>query len=109
MNFGDYQRRAGDTAVYPDVGHNIIYPTLGLAGEAGETANKVKKIIRDQHGVLTDPARAAIAEELGDILWYVARLASEIGADLDAIAEANLAKLADRKARNAIGGSGDKR
>jgi NTP pyrophosphatase (non-canonical NTP hydrolase) len=91
------------------VGSNPIYPTLGLCGEAGEVADKVKKVIRDDDGVFSDPVRESLKLELGDVLWYVAQLASELGFDLDSIARANLEKLASRAARNVIAGSGDQR
>jgi NTP pyrophosphatase (non-canonical NTP hydrolase) len=104
-----YQRRSRATARYPDVGSNPIYPTLGLCGEAGEVADKVKKVIRDHDGLFTDDTRAALELELGDVLWYVAQLATELGLDLEAVAEANLVKLASRSARNVIAGEGDHR
>lgn len=107
--FDAYQGRALETAIYPNAGQNPIYPTLGLCGEAGEVAEKVKKVLRDNGGVFDDAARAVIAKELGDVLWYVARLASELGLSLGDVAVANLAKLADRQARGVIGGSGDER
>jgi NTP pyrophosphatase (non-canonical NTP hydrolase) len=91
------------------VGANPIYPTLGLCGEAGEVADKVKKVIRDDGGAFSDPVRESLKLELGDVLWYVAQLASELGFDLDTIARANLEKLASRVARNVIAGSGDQR
>jgi NTP pyrophosphatase (non-canonical NTP hydrolase) len=97
------------TAVYPGAGDNLIYPTLGLAGEAGEVAEKVKKLIRDDSGVLSDERRAAIAKELGDVLWYVAQVATEAGLDLDEIAAANLEKLLSRAQRGVLQGSGDDR
>ncbi|MBN2305763.1 MAG: nucleoside triphosphate pyrophosphohydrolase family protein [Anaerolineae bacterium] len=109
LTFREYQQRAGDTAHYPDAGHNPIYPTLGLAGEAGEVAEKVKKVLRDNGGNFDAAAVAAIQKELGDVLWYVARLAAELGLDLEQVAADNLAKLASRKARGAISGSGDER
>ena len=109
ITFQEYQTRAGDTARYPDVGHNPIYPTLGLAGETGEVAEKVKKVLRDNGGNFDAAAVAAIQKELGDVLWYVARLASELGLDMGEIAAANLAKLADRQARDQLHGSGDER
>ena len=109
MQLSDYQRRSRATAVYPDAGDNLTYPALGLCGEAGETAEKVKKAIRDDGGVLTGERRAALAAELGDVLWYVAQLATEADLDLDAIAEDNLAKLLSRKDRNVLQGSGDTR
>lgn len=109
MRFSEYQRRSRATAVYPDLGSNIVYPALGLCGEAGETAEKVKKVIRDDGGSLTQVRRDAIAAELGDVLWYLAQLATEAGLDLEEIAEANIAKLASRQERGALHGSGDRR
>jgi NTP pyrophosphatase (non-canonical NTP hydrolase) len=91
------------------VGDNILYPTLGLCGESGEVADKVKKVLRDRKGVFDQEVREGLALELGDVLWYVAQLATELGLSLEEIAEANLAKLASRAARNVIGGSGDQR
>jgi NTP pyrophosphatase (non-canonical NTP hydrolase) len=109
MLLSDYQRRSRATAVYPDAGSNLTYPALGLCGEAGETAEKVKKVIRDDAGVLTDQRREALAAELGDVLWYLAQLATEAGLELDVIAEQNLDKLLSRKRREVLQGSGDTR
>ena len=109
MEMNSYQDAARTTAAYPDVGRNPIYPTLGLTGEAGEVADKVKKVIRDRGGVFDADTREAIKLELGDVLWYVAQLASELGYDLNEVAEANLQKLSSRAARGRIGGSGDQR
>jgi NTP pyrophosphatase (non-canonical NTP hydrolase) len=109
LTFREYQARAADTAKYPDAGANPIYPTLGLAGEAGEVCEKVKKVLRDNGGTFDADSVDAIRHELGDVLWYVARVASELGLDLDEIAAANLDKLASRKARGRLGGSGDTR
>jgi NTP pyrophosphatase (non-canonical NTP hydrolase) len=109
VRLSHYQQRSRSTAVYPDAGDNLTYPALGLCGEAGEVAEKVKKAIRDDGGVLTDERRAALAAELGDVLWYVAQLATEAGLDLDAVAEDNLAKLLSRKERGVLAGSGDLR
>ncbi|MBN1679454.1 MAG: nucleoside triphosphate pyrophosphohydrolase family protein [Anaerolineae bacterium] len=109
MTFSEYQDRAAETAFYPGAGNNPIYPTLGLAGETGEVCEKVKKVIRDNGGTFDDDAIATIEKELGDVLWYVARLAAELGLDMDQIAQANLDKLASRKARNHLSGSGDDR
>jgi NTP pyrophosphatase (non-canonical NTP hydrolase) len=109
VRFSEYQERSRATAVYPDAGSNIVYPALGLCGEAGETAEKVKKAIRDDAGTLTEERRAAIAAELGDVLWYAAQLATEAGLDLEEIAEANLEKLASRQRRAVLHGSGDDR
>ena len=109
MDLNAYQQGARRTARYPDVGSNPIYPTLGLCGESGEVADKVKKVLRDQGGVFSAEVREALKLELGDVLWYVAQLASELGFGLDEIASANLDKLASRAARNVIAGSGDER
>jgi NTP pyrophosphatase (non-canonical NTP hydrolase) len=109
MLLSDYQSRSRATAVYPQQGDNILYPTLGLCGEAGEVAEKIKKMIRDDGGVLSDERRAALSKELGDVLWYVAQIATEADLDLDAIADENLAKLLSRRDRNVLSGSGDDR
>ncbi len=109
VHISHYQQRSRATAVYPDAGDNLTYPALGLCGEAGECAEKVKKAIRDDGGVLTDERRAALAAELGDVLWYVAQLATEAGLDLAEIAEDNLAKLRSRRDRGVLQGSGDAR
>lgn len=109
LTFSEYQRRTADTAIYPDVGRNPIYPTLGLAGEAGEVCEKVKKVLRDSDGKFSAEAVGAIQKELGDVLWYAARLAAELGLDLGQVAEANLSKLASRQQRDHLSGSGDDR
>jgi len=109
MRLSDYQQRSRATAVYPQAGDNLLYPTLGLCGEAGEVAEKVKKMVRDDGGVLSDERRAALSKELGDVLWYVAQLATEAELDLDEIAGANLEKLLSRQRRNVLTGSGDDR
>lgn len=109
MDFRTYQERSRQTAVYPGAGENPIYPTLGLCGESGEVADKVKKVLRDRGGVFSQEVRLALQLELGDVLWYVAQLATELELDLDAVASANLDKLASRAARNVISGDGDLR
>ena len=109
MELSDYQRASRATAVYPNAGSDLTYPALGLCGEAGEVAEKVKKAIRDDGGVLSDERRGALAAELGDVLWYVAQLATEAGLDLDEIANENLAKLLSRQDRGVLQGSGDAR
>ena len=109
MDFHTYQQRSRATACYPDAGANPIYPTLGLCGEVGEVADKVKKVLRDQGGEFSAEVIAALQLELGDVLWYVAQLATELGLELDQVAQANLDKLASRSARNVISGSGDSR
>ena len=108
MDLADYQRRSRSTAEYPREAW-LAYPALGLAGEAGEVAEHAKKAIRDDGGEVSDERRAAMAKELGDVLWYVAQLASELGLDLDAVAQANLDKLLSRQRRGVLSGSGDDR
>ena len=109
MDLGDYQRASRATAIYPGAGANLLYPTLGLCGEAGEVAEKVKKMLRDDAGLLTDARRAALGAELGDVLWYLAQVATEAGLALDDLAAENLAKLASRAERSALTGDGDER
>jgi len=109
MNLNDYQLAALDTAMYPNKGCNFTYPALGLAGEAGEVADKLKKVIRDNDGDLTKDVRDAVAKEIGDVLWYVAVLAYEMNYNLSDIAQMNVDKLASRKERGVITGSGDNR
>jgi NTP pyrophosphatase (non-canonical NTP hydrolase) len=109
VDISEYQRRSRATAVYPDAGENLAYPALGLCGEAGEAAEKVKKAMRDDGGVLTEERREALAAELGDVLWYVAQLATEAGLDLGEVAGENLAKLLSRQERGVLQGSGDTR
>ena len=109
MNLSDYQRLSRATATYPPIGHAVIYPTLGLTNEAGEVAGKVKKIFRDKSGEISDADREALAAELGDVLWYLAQVATELDLSLDDIAQHNLDKLASRQARGVLGGDGDKR
>lgn len=110
MKFSEYQKKATKTAVYPRVdGHGWVYPALGLANEAGEVNGKLKKVIRDNNGVVDQEQRQAISKELGDVLWYMAQLATELDINLDEVAAANLAKLASRQERGVLGGSGDNR
>lgn len=104
----EYQQRALETAIYPD-DKKIIYPTLGLTGEAGEVADKVKKVLRDNNQVFDDERRKAIALELSDVMWYCATLANDLGYTLQDIAEMNYEKLSSRQKRGKIGGSGDNR
>ena len=109
MDFATYQEKSRVTAVYPDAGRTMVYPTLGLAGEAGEVAEKVKKIIRDDGGVVSDTKRTEIAKELGDVLWYVSQIATELGVSLDDVAQGNIDKLYSRMDRDVLRGSGDNR
>lgn len=116
MTLNDYQKAALETAVYP-AEFNTLYPALGMAGEAGEVADKVKKIIRDtqitrneQGAINIEPQKATeIAKEVGDVLWYCATIAHDLGYSLENIAQMNIEKLQSRKARGVLGGSGDNR
>lgn len=103
MNFDDYQKAAARTVIYQD----SVYPVLGLASEAGEVAGKVKKFIRD--GGDYRVMHQELAQELGDVLWYVAAIARDIGYDLSVIASMNIDKLSDRQSRGTLQGSGDNR
>lgn len=106
--FSEYQNAAQNTAIYPGAGtgedYALAYVALGLAGEAGEFANKIKKLLRDGTFDAED-----LAAELGDVLWYLAQAATELGTSLGLIARDNAAKLSDRQERGVIGGSGDSR
>lgn len=108
MKLTDYQEQASQTAAYPRE-HRIAYLALGLTSEAGEVAGKYKKVLRDQDGLITENDLDALSLELGDVLWYVSQLATELGLCLHDIAEDNLIKLRSRKARGTIQGSGDSR
>jgi NTP pyrophosphatase (non-canonical NTP hydrolase) len=108
VDLSDYQRQSRRTAEYPRDAW-LAYPALGLAGEAGEVAEHAKKAIRDDDGTVSDERRAAMAKELGDVLWYVAQLATELGLDLDEIAKQNLEKLLSRQQRGVLNGDGDDR
>lgn len=111
--FDEYQLGASSTAVHPGALEGgteaWVYLTLGLNGEAGEIAEKVKKILRDKNGVMTEEDKTNLAMEIGDVLWYAGRLADELGWSLDVIAQRNLDKLKSRKERNVLAGSGDAR
>lgn len=113
MKINTYQQWTRETAKYPmepvEFSPSLSYLALGLAGEAGEIANKYKKVIRDNKGNITDDQEQDIISELGDVLWYVARLADELGYSLEDVARINMEKLTDRLSRGTIGGSGDHR
>lgn len=104
-----YQAAALSFAMADDQTATLLYNAAGLAGESGEVCDKIKKIVRDNNGVLGTSEVQALSKELGDTLWYIARLAGLIGLTLGDVANTNLEKLADRRARNALHGSGDER
>jgi len=110
MELNEYQKKAHKTAVYPKFGTmKFIYPVLGLNGEAGEVAEKIKKVIRDKNGIIDTETKREIKDEIGDCLWYLSEMASSLRLKLDDIAETNLEKLKNRKKNNTLQGSGDSR
>ena len=107
--FSNYQRESRKTWNIISVDHPIVYPTLGLVNEAGEFAGKIKKIFRDKEGVISEDDRQALKHELGDVLWYMTQICTELDLTLDEVAEANIEKLFSRLERNKIRGDGDHR
>jgi len=110
MGVNEYQRLAEVTVVYPNR-LKVIYPTIGLCGETGEVAEKVKKWLRDDGGVseMSAERKELLKKELGDVMWYLAVLAKDLGLSLDEIARHNIEKLNDRKNRGMVHGEGDVR
>jgi NTP pyrophosphatase (non-canonical NTP hydrolase) len=110
ITMNKYQENAESTAIYPNKGsiYGLCYTALGL-GEAGEVQNKVKKLLRDDYGVISEEKKIEIAKELGGNLWYIAMCAKELNYSLGEIAILNLQELASRKERNVLQGSGDNR
>jgi NTP pyrophosphatase (non-canonical NTP hydrolase) len=106
-----YADKARETAIYPGRGEllGLLYVSIGLGSEAGECLNKVKKILRDDNGVISDVRKQAIAEEIGDTLWYCAMICDELGLRMAKVANDNITKLANRKFLGTIHGEGDKR
>jgi NTP pyrophosphatase (non-canonical NTP hydrolase) len=109
MDFSVYQSASAHTWRSMDGMEGVYYLTMGLASEAGEVVGKIKKALRDCDGCIDEARSVAVADELGDVLWYVARLADELGWDLNQVARNNIKKLTDRKQRGVIQGDGDKR
>jgi NTP pyrophosphatase (non-canonical NTP hydrolase) len=112
MQLDEYQKAAGQTAIYPDRGNNIVYPILGLVGETGEICEKLKKEIRDQGNtklILTQSKRQEIVKEMGDVLWYLSELAANFGVTLEEVGAMNIKKLKERKEKGTLKGSGDDR
>jgi len=111
LDFDMYSDKARETAIYPGKGKlvGLLYTTIGLTGEAGELANKVKKILRDDNGIISEERKIAIAEEIGDTLWYCAMICDELGLRMAKVANDNITKLANRKFLGKISGEGDKR
>lgn len=108
MTFDEYQKKARETAFYPQ--HlKVIYPVIGLAGETGEVCEKVKKVLRDKQGHFDAEAKDAIIKELGDTIWYLANICHDLEITLEEVASKNIEKLQARKDRNKLAGSGDDR
>lgn len=108
MTFEEYQEQTSKTAIYPkEIG--FMYLTLGLTGEAGEVADKVKKVLRDHGGWVDEKTKLDLMKEMGDVYWYLSELATYLDVSMSEVAHMNLDKLASRKERNKIGGSGDER
>lgn len=109
MDFNEYQEATKKTAIYPTLGGRIVFPTLGMLGEAGEVAEKVKKIFRDDEGVISEEKKEEIKKELGDVLWYLTQIASDLNLTLEEVAEKNIEKTHSRHDRGVSHGSGDNR
>lgn len=108
MTFSEYQEQSQKTAIYPNKGNNLYYPALGL-GEVGEIQNQIKKVYRDDDGILTETRKEDIFKECGDVLWYLAALCNECGFTLEQVAKYNLEKLQKRQEKGTLQGSGDNR
>ncbi len=108
MDFTTYQQKSRETAIYKSE-LKLLYPALGLAGEAGEVCEKIKKIYRDKDGEMSSNDRLDIRKELGDVLWYISQIACDIDVTLASVATANLEKLRVRKENGTLHGSGDDR
>ncbi len=113
MDFNEYQKQSRVTATYPNIGDNVPYITLGLVGESGEVAEKVKKLIRDydfKHvSDINDEQKKELIKELGDILWYIAQFATELDVTLEHVAHTNIEKTHSRLERQQLHGNGDNR
>ena len=108
MTFKKYQKRAIVSKIYPN-SLGVYYTLIGLFGESGEIAEKIKKIIRDKEGIISEQDKGELSKELGDVLWYLTALADELGLSLEEIAKENIVKLDSRAKRGKLEGSGDNR
>lgn len=109
MDFNEYQKKSRKTAIYPGRGKDFVYPVLGLVGESGEVAEKIKKVLRDNNGIVGEKQKHGIKKELGDVLWFIAQIATELDLSLNEIASFNIRKLESRQTRNKLHGDGDNR
>ena len=106
LTFNDYQKTARETTIYKD---GIFYPALGLCGESGEVADKIKKIYRDNDGIISEDNKEQLVKEMGDVLWYLANMATDLNMSLEDVARKNLEKIQIRQQKNLIHGEGDNR
>jgi len=111
MDLNEYQKLATRTASFGDKKEidQIVYLALGVAGEGGEVAEKIKKVLRNDDGVISDEKKLEIKKELGDVLWYLSQMARVLGFTFEDVAQTNINKLADRAARGVIKSEGDNR
>jgi NTP pyrophosphatase (non-canonical NTP hydrolase) len=109
MHFKDYQKQSRTTAIYPSMCQSYTFSLIGLVGETGEVAEKIKKLIRDRQGKLDDSYRDEIKKEMGDVLWYFSQLATDLDINLEDLVQTNLKKIKSRHVRSKIHGSGDNR
>lgn len=111
MDFNEYQEKASVTATFTgkQEEHQLMYLALGICGESGEIAEKIKKMIRNDEGIITDETRELLKLEIGDVLWYLSQLSRVLGFSFDEAAQANITKIMDRRARGVIKSSGDTR
>ena len=108
-DFNTYQTESRKTWGIIPMDHPIVYPTMGLVNEAGEVAGKIKKIFRDQNGQITEEDKQSLKNELGDVLWYLTQICTELGLTLEEVAETNITKIFSRQERGKLGGDGDNR
>ena len=108
-DFNTYQTESRKTWGTIPMDHPIVYPTIGLINEAGEVAGKIKKIFRDQNGQITEEDRQSLKSELGDVLWYLTQICTELDLTLEEVAETNIAKIFSRQKRGKLEGDGDNR
>lgn len=109
MTFNEYQQKTKERAIYPLVGEKYVYPLIGIMGETGEIAEKIKKSLRDKDGIIDEQLKQDLKKELGDVLWYLSQLATELDLELNDIVKANLEKIESRHKRNVMHGEGDDR
>ena len=108
LTFTNYQVKAAATAIYPD-NMKVLYPAMGLPSEVGEFLNKLKKVYRDNGGVITEDTRSWLEDEMGDVMWYIAQLCNDLDISMEFAAMQNLSKLSDRQERDVLTGNGDNR